>query len=116
MNNIEKMLAEGATPESIYQEALGIVKRQNEARAAASKKMEDKRTAVIKALVDYSELLMGEKMPTNVVSEIEEALKELEGIVQGAAKIKKPEQKKDKPTRSDKERMMAFLKSIGAVD
>jgi len=116
MTNLEKMLAEGATPESIYQDALEIVKRQNEARQAANKKIEEKRTAVIKALSEYSELLIGEKMPTETASEIETALKELEGIVKQTANIKKPEQKKKNNKKSDEERIIAFLKNIGALD
>jgi hypothetical protein len=117
MNSIEKMLAEGATPESIYQDALEIVKRQNEARQAANKKIEEKRTAVIKALAEYSELLIGEKMPIETASEIEEALKELESIIKKSAGLRRsPAEQKKKSEKSDDERMIAFLKSIGALD
>lgn len=118
MNSIEKMLAEGATPESIYQDALEIVKRQNEAREAANQRLTAKRTEVIKVLADYSELLIGKKMPTEIVSEIEEALKELESTVKKRAGLRRSpaEQKKKNSEKSDEERMIAFLKSIGALD
>lgn len=114
MNSIEKMLAEGATPESIYRDALEIVK----AREAVNQRLIAKRTEVIKALADYSELLIGEKMPTEIASEFEKALKELESTVKKSTGLRRSpaEQKKKNSEKSDDERIIVFLKSIGALD
>ena len=118
MNSIEKMLAEGATPESIYQDALEIVKCQNEAWEAVNQRLIVKRTEIIKALADYSELLIGKKMPTETASEIKKALKELKSIAKKSVGLRRSlaEQKKKNSKKSDDERMIAFLKSIGALD
>ena len=107
VKDIEKLLAEGATPEQIYQEALRVV----EAKSAAAKKMEqekkNKREAAMSTMIEYMELLTGEKVSDFMKKQFEIAFEEL---VESTSKLAKKTE-----TKSDDDKLTEFLRSIGAM-
>ena len=110
VKDIEKLLAEGATPEQIYQEALRVV----EAKSAAAKKMEqekkNKREAAMSTMIEYMELLTGEKVTDFMKKQLEIAFDEIEELIKSTSKLAKKTE-----TKSDDDKLTEFLRSIGAM-
>jgi len=57
-NIIEQLLASGETPESIYQNALNIVKKNNE-QEQRNKEIAEKRKIALNAFRDYLDVVDG---------------------------------------------------------
>lgn len=114
VKDIEKLLAEGATPESIYQEALRVVEAKNAAAERKEQEKKNKREAVINAMVEYVELITGEKVKDPMREDLEAILSEFKGLLvnymQVASKFKTGFKES-----SDDAKINAFLKSIGAM-
>ena len=121
--DLEKILATGATPEKIYQEALRI----EEAKKAAETKVKEARNAEVRkellaAIANYVEAVTEKPIDKDFLKDTEDLLKEIE---KGAMKIslKKegnpPEKKKCdckcKSQKTDDEKLIEFLKIIGAM-
>jgi len=109
VKDIEKLLAEGATPEQIYQEALRVV----EAKSAAAKKMEQekkKREAAMSTMIEYMELLTGEKLTDFMKKQLEITFDEIEELMESTSKLAKKAE-----TKSDDNKLTEFLRSIGAM-
>ena len=120
-NDLEKMLAAGATPEKIYQEALRI----EEAKKAAEIKAQEMKNAEVRgellaAIANYVEAVTQKPIDKSFLKDTEDLLKEIE---KGAMKIslkkkeaESPQEKKCKcKCKSDDEKLIEFLKLIGAM-
>ena len=112
--DIEKMLAAGATPETIYQEALRIeeAKKAAEAKAKESKNAEA-RAKLITEIANYAEAITGESIDKKFLKDTEDLLKEIE---KSANLICEKENKcKKKTEKSDDEKLIEFMKMLGAL-
>ena len=118
--DLEKILAAGATPEKIYQEALRIeeAKKAAEAKARETKNAEV-RGDLLAAIANYVEAVTQKPIDKGFLKDTEDLLKEIE---KSAIKIsfKKegnpPEKKcKCKSQMTDDEKLIEFLKTIGAM-
>lgn len=111
VKDIEKLLAEGATPEQIYEEALRVV----EAKSAAAEKMEqekkNKREAAVSAVIEYMELLTGEKVSDFMKKQLEVGFDEIEEFIESTSKLVK----KAETRSTDDDKLTEFLRSIGAM-
>ena len=114
VKDIEKLLAEGATPESLYQEALRIVEAKNAAAEKMKQEKKNKREAVIDAVIDYVELITGEKADEAMREEFAAGLSEFEGVITELARS--TANVKTEPKRStDDDKLREFLRGIGAM-
>lgn len=138
INDIEKMLDNGSTPESIYQEALRIVEAKNAAKIKMMKKnIDDARDNAIKAFLKYVEVLTGEKVPASEVERIKREFAEIQEDIESMMTALSPNKREDKDAagsstyrlkkntspigdaKNDKEKerdaIQKFLKDIGAL-
>ena len=110
--DIEKLLNEGMTPEKIYAEASRIA----EAKAAAAKKAEknvaEKRAAVLKALDDYTSIIIGAPMTPELHKEFDDSLKTIEASIKSVNKKIAEKQTKKTSAKSDDEILLDFLKNL----
>lgn len=114
INDIERMLENGSTPESIYQEALRIVEAKNAAKAKMKKNIDDARDNAIKAFLKYIEVLTGEKAPISEVERVKREFAEIEEDIESmmAADVKPfKDIKNDKA--NDQDAIQKFLKDFG---
>lgn len=124
MTDIEKMLAAGATPESIYRDALNAVEAQNRAKmqaekdAAAKKKVIDARKKMVAAFAGYMEAVIGEKVDEEHYATLEEQFAELETLICQLKKIEKARAERPAPKKemTDDEKLYRFLKELGAIE
>ena len=117
-NEIKNLLEAGMTPEAVYQEAL----RMQEARNAAKVKLEEKKIAEARkkledSLMEYVELIVDDKVSTDFRKELEENLKQIEGFALHMKKEAEKEESGKRPQKkkSDEEKIIDFLRSIGAM-
>lgn len=130
INDIERMLDNGSTPESIYQEALRIVEAKNAAKVKMKKNIDDARDNAIKAFLKYVEVLTGGKVSASEVERIKSEFAEIQEDIESMMGAFSPDDpiyklkldKKAKPTKdvkNDKEKerdaIQEFLKNIGAL-
>ena len=129
INDIERMLDNGSTPESIYQEALRIVEAKNAAKAKMKKNIDDARDNAIKAFLKYVEVLTGEKVSASEVErikhEFDEIQEEIEFMMEQERKDKDAAgsstyrlKKNTNPTTDvskEQDAIQKFLKDIGAL-
>ena len=117
---LEKILAAGASPEKIYQEALRI----EEAKKAAAKKAEEMKYAeprkqLIAAVANYVEVVTQKPIDKDFLKDTEDLLKEIEKSTVKISLKKEdnpPEKKcKCKSQMTDDEKLIEFLKTIGAM-
>ena len=111
VKDIEKLLADGATPEQIYQEALRVVEAKNAAVKRREQEKNSKREAVVTSMTEYVEFLTGEKVTDSMKEQLIEGLDELEALVASVINASKKIEAKS----SDNDKLQAFLKSIGAM-
>ena len=113
-NIIEKLLASGETPESIYQNALNIVKKNNE-QEQRNKEIAEKRKTALNAFRDYLDAVDGKPTSDAFMKKLEEEFIEIER----GARSEKPE------TRERKKNMRGepldpafekFLRDMGLLD
>lgn len=109
MDEILTLLKAGKTPESIYQDALAAVDQMN--REKNDKKIAEARDTVVKTLDSYIYVLSGEHISTAEAKNLEELLKEVEGIFLSVNK-EKSIINKSKKKKTDDEIMNDFLKII----
>ena len=112
VKDIEKLLAEGATPESIYQEALRVVEAKNAAVKRREQEKNSKREAAVNAMIEYVELITGEKATDSMKKDLDKTLSEFEEMIKGFMNVKTTLTGKGS---SDEDKLNAFLKSIGAM-
>ena len=121
--DLEKMLEAGATPEKIYQEALRIEEAKKTAAARINKeKVDAAREKLLAAIANYVEAVTQKPIDKGFLKDTEDLLKEIE---KSAIKIsfKKegnpPEKKKCdckcKSQKTDDEKLIEFLKTIGVM-
>ena len=109
--DIEKMLANGVTPEKIYQEALRIVEAKNAAKAKIKKENVAKaREALITALNEYVQTVTGKDVDKKF---IEDTMKILISIEHDADKGCGTKECKCKKELTDEEKLIQFLKELG---
>ena len=110
--DIEKLLNAGLTPEKIYAEASRIAEAKAAAAEKAKKNVADKRTAVLKALDDYTSVIIGAPMTPELHKELDDSLKFIESTVKAVdEKLKnKTVQKTSSKSKSDDEILSDFLK------
>lgn len=117
---LEKMLAAGSSPEKIYQEALRI----EEARKAAAAKAEEMKYAeprnqLLAAIANYVEAVTQKPIDKDFLRDTEDLLKEIEKrtIKISLKKEEVPQEKKCKckSQKTDDEKLIEFLKIIGAM-
>ena len=118
--DIEKLLAAGATPEKIYQEAL----RVEEAKKAAEAKVKEAKNAEVRkellaAIANYVEAVTQKPIDKDFLKDTEDLLKEIE---KSAIKVslKKEDNPKEKRCKcrsqmTDDEKLIEFMKLIGAM-
>jgi hypothetical protein len=119
-SDIEKLLAGGATPDEIYEEALRIAEAK---KAAAAKKKEiiaEKRQAVVAAFSEYMEVLTGEKASESWARDMDRDLKEMEErVAETLSEVTRVKHLKtpaaNKREKTDEEKIAEFLKKIGAM-
>lgn len=109
MDEILTLLKAGKTPESIYQDALAAVDQMN--REKNDKKIAEARDTIVKALDSYIYALSGEHVSTAEAKNLEELLKETEGMFLPINK-EKSTMNKSKKKKTDDEIMNDFLKTI----
>jgi len=116
INDIERMLDNGSTPESIYQEALRIVEAKNAAKVKMKKNIDDARDNAIKAFLKYVEALTGEKVPASEVERVKREFAEIEKDIESMMESNIGPFK-DIKTDASKEHdsIQKFLKDIGAL-
>ncbi len=127
INDIERMLDNGSTPESIYQEALRIVEAKNAAKVKMKKNINDARDKAIVAFLKYVEVLTGEKVPASEVERIKRNFAEVEEDIESMMMAFSPNKRKDKDAvdsaykteKNDKQKeqdaIQKYLKDIGAL-
>ena len=94
---LRELLSAGKTPESIYKDALNIVKEMNEEKERANKRkkeISEARDELFKSLDDYIYTLSQEHMSTDLVEELEQSLIALEDITLNKPKKVTKEKKK----------------------
>lgn len=118
--DIEKLLAAGATPEKIYQEAL----RVEEAKKAAEAKVKEAKNAEVRkellaAIANYVEAVTQKPIDKDFLKDTEDLLKEIEksAIKVSLKKEDIPKEKrcKCKSQMTDDEKLIEFMKLIGAM-
>ncbi len=118
--DLEKILAAGATPEKIYQEALRI----EEAKKAAEAKIRETKIAEVRdellaAIVNYVEAVTQKPINKSFFRDTEDFLKEIEKSTMKASLKKEdnPQEKKCKckSQMTDDEKLIEFLRFIGAM-
>lgn len=111
---IETLLNEGMTPEKIYAEASRIAEAKAAAAEKAKKNVADKRAAVLKALDDYTSVIIGAPMTPELHKELDDSLKIIESTVMSVdEKLKnKTFQKTPSKSKSDDEILLDFLKAL----
>lgn len=109
MDEILTLLKAGKTPESIYQDALAAVDQMNKEKN--DKKIAEARDTIVKALDSYIYALSGEHVSTAEAKNLEELLKETEGMFLPINK-EKSTMNKSKKKKTDDEIMNDFLKTI----
>ena len=103
---LRELLEAGKTPESIYEDALNIVKEMNATRAK-DKKRAEARTNLIKAIDEWVFMATGEHMGTAGVKEAEDSLIALENLFTDKSK------KETKREAADEDKVIkAFLDMI----
>lgn len=137
INDIERMLDNGSTPESIYQEALRIVEAKNAAKVKMKKNIDDARDNAIKAFLKYVEVLTGEKVPASEVERIKREFAEIQEDIESMMSVFSPNKREEKDavesstyrlkkntnpiedTKNDmskeQDAIQKFLKDIGAL-
>jgi hypothetical protein len=94
---LRELLSAGKTPESIYKDALNIVKEMNEEKERANKRkkeISEARDELFKSLDDYIYALSQEHMSTDLVEELEQSLIALEDMTLNKPKKATKEKKK----------------------
>lgn len=109
MDEILTLLKAGKTPESIYEDALAAVAQMNKEKN--DKKIAEARDTIVKALDSYIYALSGEHVSTAEAKNLEELLKEIEGMFLPINK-EKSTMNKSKKKKTDDEIMNDFLKTI----
>lgn len=109
MDEILTLLKAGKTPESIYEDALAAVAQMNKEKN--DKKIAEARDTIVKALDSYIYALSGEHVSTAEAKNLEELLKETEGMFLPINK-EKSTINKSKKKKTDDEIMNDFLKTI----
>lgn len=109
MDEILTLLKAGKTPESIYEDALAAVAQMNKEKN--DKKIAEARDTIVKALDSYIYALSGEHVSTAEAKNLEELLKETEGMFLPINK-EKSTMNKSKKKKTDDEIMNDFLKTI----
>ena len=120
--DLEKMLEAGATPEKIYQEALRIeeAKKAAEAKAKEAKNAEV-RGDLLTAIANYVEAVTQKPIDKDFLKDTEDLLKEIEKrtVRISLKKEEVPQEKKYKckckSQMTDDEKLIEFLKTIGAM-
>ena len=118
--DLEKILAAGATPEKIYQEALRIeeAKKAAEAKIKETKNAEV-RTQLLAAIANYVEAVTQKPIDKDFLKDTEDLLKEIEKSVTKFSLKKEeiPQEKKCKckSQMTDDEKLIEFMKLIGAM-
>ena len=116
-NIIEKLLASGETPESIYQSALKITQEQEKKKKEQlQKEIDRRRDAALKALFEYLELIGGEPLTEEEKKGFEEDFKRK--IEQGvrSEKLETRERKKDMRGNPLDPAFEKFLRDMGFLD
>ena len=118
--DIEKMLDDGVTPEKLYQEALRIVEAKNAAKAKIREENVTKlRVNLLTAIANYVEAVTEKPIDKDFLKDTEDLLKEIEKSVIKISLKKEgnPPQKKCKckSQMTDDEKLIEFLKAIGAM-
>lgn len=118
--DLEKILAAGATPEKIYQEALRIEEAKKAAEAKAKEmKYAEVRKELLAAIANYVEAITQKPIDKDFLRDTEDLLKEIEKSVVKISLKKEdnPPQKKCKckSQMTDDEKLIEFLKTIGAM-
>ena len=119
-NDLEKMLAAGATPEKIYQEALRIEEAKKAAAARINKeKVDAARGKLLAEIANYVEEVTKKPIDKDFLRDTEDLLKEIEKrtIKISLKKEEIPQEKKCKckSQMTDDEKLIEFLKTIGAM-
>ena len=114
--DIEKMLDEGMTPEKLYQEALRIVEAKNAAAAKLNKeKIAKTRGALLTAIGEYTQAVTGKDVDKKFMEDTAKILIEIEKNAEAEpCKTKDKCRCKKEPTTTDDEKLINFLKIIGA--
>ena len=111
--DIEKMLDEGMTPEKLYQEALRIVEAKNAATARINKeKIAKARGALLTAIGNYTEAVTGKSVDKKFMEDTAKILISIEDNT--GKKCETKEKCKCKKELTDDEKLIAFLREIGA--
>ena len=85
--DIEKMLADGMTPEKIYQEALRIAEAKNAATAKIKQeKIAKTRGALLTAIGNYTEAVTGSTIDKKFMEDTAKILISIEDSAEGRAK------------------------------
>ena len=118
--DLEKLLAAGATPEKMYQEALRIEEAKKTAAARINKeKVDAARGNLLAAIANYVEATTQKPIDKDFLKDTEDLLKEIEksAIKISFKKEDNPPQKKCKckSQMTDDEKLIEFLKTIGAM-
>lgn len=117
INDIERMLDNGSTPESIYQEALRIVEAKNAAKVKMKKNIDDARDNAIKAFLKYVEVLTGKKVPASEVKRVKREFAEIEEDIESMMGVFSPNKREDKDAvdSTEQDAIQKFLKDIDAL-
>ena len=115
-NDIEKMLEEGMTPEKIYQEALRITEAKNAATAKIKKeKIAKARGELLTAIGNYTTAVSGKEVDKKFMEDTAKILIKIEDdAVAGPKKKSTKEDCRCKKEPTDDEKLISFLKMIGA--
>ena len=114
-NIIEQLLANGETPESIYQNALNIVKKNNE-QEQRNKEIAEKRKTALNAFRDYLDTVVdGEPTSDAFMKKIEEEFIQIERGTR-SEKPKTKERKKNMREEPLDPAFEKFLRDMGFLD
>ena len=117
METLRSLLEAGKTPESIYEDALNIVKEMNAEKAAAEnkrKRITEARTNFIKAFDEYTYIIDGEHLGVKTIATLEKDLIAMEdtlGKLASYANKSKEESGKEHETKQ-KSALEEFLENI----
>lgn len=112
-NDIKKLLDEGASPEKIYQEALRIEEAKKAATAKLNKeKIAKARGTLLTAIGEYTQAVSGKEVDKKFMEDTAKILIEIEKGAEAGYKTKEKCRCKKEPT--DDEKLIDFLKIIGA--
>jgi hypothetical protein len=117
METLRSLLEAGKTPESIYEDALNIVKEMNAEKAAAEnkrKKITEARTNFLKIFAEYFSTITGEPVGIDTIAAMEKDLITIEdalGYIEKVPNKRKEESGKEQETKR-KSALDEFLEKI----